>query len=75
MALSRLIAPPIKPLACTKSMSCKPESSFSFCSSLMPLQAPFKGSLSSNDPSFFGTPWILHFLPDFSGKMTKSISP
>lgn len=75
IALSLLIAPPINPLACTKSMSCRPESYFSFTSSLIPLQAALKGNLSSNEPSFLGTPWILHFKPDFSGNTTKSISP
>ena len=75
MALSLLIAPPINPLACTKSISCRPESYLSFTSSLIPLQPALKGNLSSNEPSFLGTPWILHFFPDFSGNTTKSTSP
>lgn len=69
------MAPPINPFACTKSMSLIPETSISFCWSLIPLHSCFKGFLNSNEPSFKATAWILHFWFVFSGKTTKRISP
>ena len=68
MALSLLTAPPMKPLAWTKSMSSIWDNPFSFYMSFIPLHSAFRGSLSSNEVSFRGTAWILHFWPFASGK-------
>lgn len=75
IALSREIAPPIKPLAWTKSISAIPERFLNFYISLTPRQSWRRGSLSSNEPSFLATAWIRHFFRDFSGKTTNKISP
>ena len=53
--LSKLTAPPMNPFACTKVMSSMPDSYLSFWSSFIPLQASFRGFLSSNDPSCLAT--------------------
>jgi len=55
IALSREIAPPINPLACTKSISSMLERILNFYISLTPRHYCRKGSLSSNEPSFFAT--------------------
>ncbi len=67
-------APPMKPVAWTKSMSLIPERFTSFYWSLIPRHSCFIPFLSSKPPYFYGTAWILHLF-DLSGKMTYKISP
>jgi hypothetical protein len=75
MVLYLETAPPIKPLAWTKSISFIPDKCTNFYISLIPRHSSFKPFLSKNEPSFNETACIRHLNPDLSGKTTNRISP